>query len=89
MIIYLYLISISSAVAPTEPATNSGAAAHGALAGTAGGSGGAAAAAAAAAVSAAEAAALGLASSHTGRASQSAGGKSKVGPKLKVTEAAL
>ena len=87
MIIYLYLISISSAVAPTEPATNSGAAAHGALAGTAGGA--AAAAAAAAAVSAAEAAALGLASSHTGRASQSAGGKSKVGPKLKVTEAAL
>ena len=83
MLIYLYLISISSAVAPTEPATNSGAAAHGALAATAGG------AAAAAAVSAAEAAALGLASSHTGRASQSAGGKSKVGPKLKVTEAAL
>ena len=87
MIIYLYLISISSAVAPTEPATNSGAAAHGALLG--GTAGGAAAAAAAAGVSAAEAAALGLASSHTGRASQSAGGKSKVGPKLKVTEAAL
>ena len=86
MIIYLYLISISSAVAPTEPATNSGAAAHGALAAAAGG---AAAAAAAAGVAAAEAAALGLASSHTGRASQSAGGKSKVGPKLKVTEAAL